>query len=198
MLFTIVSTLLTVFTASLQYNNRRMKRLPVVCLLFIVFDTFSQTLPDSTIIFSGYVFDSDSIPVEGVYLLNCRTLMAVSTDSSGHFRTRVQPGDSLVTNHISYKRMFIHGNEKSAAENIFFLSIRPYEISPVIVKSYEVDLANFEKNMQFIYKQIGLMKKPTDYKTSYGPQTANPYAPGASTPGFGFNLLDLFPGKKRR
>lgn len=168
----------------------------ICCLLLSFFDVFSQNAPDSTIVFSGYVLDLDSIPVEGACLLNCRTLKAVITNSSGFFRVRVQPGDSLVVNHISYKRMFIHGNNKSAVENMYFLSIHPYEISPVMVKSYDVELANFEKNMKFIYKQIGLMEKPVDYKTGGHPSTVNPYAPGASAVGFGINLLDLFQKKK--
>lgn len=174
-----------------------MKNLPILFFVFLVFDAYSQELPDSTIIFSGYVFDLDSVPVEGAYLLNCRSLKAVSTNSKGYFRTRVQPGDSLVINHISYNRMFVFANTNNASENVFFLSFRPYEINPVIVNNYEVDLANFERNMKLIYKQLGMMERPVDYKTGYNPLSANPYAPGASSPGFGFNLLDLFPKKKR-
>ncbi len=175
-----------------------MKSIPVLCLFFIVFDASSQSLPDSTILFSGYIFDSDSLPIEGAYLINCRTLKVDPTNRSGYFRTRVQPGDSLVVNHIAYGRLFVQANKKHASENTFFLNIQPYEISPVIVKSYEVDLANFERNMKLIYKQLGLMPKPIDYKTGSNLQTINPYAPGASAPGFGINLLDLFSKKKKR
>lgn len=175
-----------------------MKNLPILLFVFFGYNAFSQELPDSTIIFSGYVFDADSIPVEGAYLLNCRTLKAVSTDNNGHFRTRITIGDSLVINHISYNRIFVHGNASNKNENAYFLSFRPYELSPIIVKNYEVELANFEKNMKFIYKQIGMMEKPVDYKSGGSPQTANPYAPGASAPGFGINLLDLFGRKKKR
>ncbi len=175
-----------------------MKSLSVFLLFFPVIDTISQEISDSTFVFSGYIFDSDSIPVEGAYLLNCRTLMAVSSNNEGYFRTLVQAGDSLVINHISYKRMFVHANQTEAAGNTFYLDIRPYELSPVLVKDYTYDLANFRKNMDFIYKQLGLEKKPVDYKTGSYPLTANPYAPGAKAPGFGFNLLDLFSQKKRR
>ena len=164
-----------------------MKNLPILCLLFIVSNAFPQDRPDSTIIFSGYVFDLDSIPIEGAYLLNCRTLKAVLTSSSGYFRMRVQPGDSLVINHIAYERIFIQANEKRASENRFFLGIKPYEVSPIVVKSYKVELANFEKNMKIIYKQLRMMEIP-NYKSNYGPETANPYAPGASSPGFGISM----------
>lgn len=170
----------------------------MLLFVFFVYDAISQELPDSTIVFSGFVFEMDSVPVEGAYLLNCRTLKAVSTDNRGYFRIRIMNGDSLVINHISYQRKFVHGNSKNASENVYFLCFRPYELSPVIVKIYEYDLANFEKNMKFIYKQIGMMEKPVDYKTGGHPSTANPYAPGASAPGFGFNLLDLFAKKKKR
>lgn len=175
-----------------------MRNLLLFPLLFFVYDAISQEHPDSTFMFSGYIFDVDSIPIEGAYLINCRTLKAVSTDNYGYFRMRVTNGDSLVINHISYMRKFVFGNSEIANKNKYYLDFRPYELSPVIVRNYEMDLANFEKNMKFIYKEIGMMDKPVDYKTGSSPLTANPYAPGASAPGFGFNLLDLFPRKKKR
>ena len=94
--------------------------------------------------------------------------------------------------------MFVHANKEESIKNTFFISPRLYELSPVFVNNYEFELANFRKNISFIYKQLGLMEKPVDYKTGNHPSTANPYAPGASAPGFGINLLDLFPRKKRR
>lgn len=175
-----------------------MKNLPILLLVIFANTAFSQELPDSTIVFSGFVFDVDSIPIEGAYLLNCHTLKAVATDNRGYFKIRIMPDDSLVINHISYHREFVFGNPRTAKENTFFLNFRPYELSPIIVKNYEYDLANFEKNMKFIYKQIGMMEKPVDYKSGNTPQTANPYAPGASAPGFGINILDLFAKKKKR
>ena len=175
-----------------------MRNLLLFPFLFFVYDAISQEHSDSTFIFSGYIFDVDSVPIEGAYLINCRTLKAVSTDNNGYFRMRVTNRDSLVINHISYMRRFVFGNSGIARENKYYLDFSPYELSPVIVKNYEVDLANFEKNMKFIYKQIGMTEKPVDYKIGSYPLTANPYAPGASAPGFGFNLLDLFSRKKKK
>jgi len=173
-----------------------MKKIPACLLLFTVINASSQEVTDCMFIFSGYVLDSDSVPVEGAYVLNCRTLKTVTTDASGYFRTRVQTGDSLVINHISYQRMFVHANQHEAVENIFLLSFCPYEVGQVTVSDYTYELANFRKNIANMNDQIKRMEGPVDYKTGSNPQTVNPYSPGAKSPGFGVNLLDLFPKKK--
>lgn len=175
-----------------------MKNIAFLFILFAVNSAFSQEVKDSTFVFSGFVFDLDSIPIEGVYLMNCRTLKAVSSDSLGRFRTRVAIGDSLVIHHISYTRMFVHPNAKPAHENEFLLSFRPYELSSVRINDYKISDANFKKNMGIMMMHIRGLDKPVDYKLGGSPQTVNPYAPGATAPGFGINLLDLFRKKKKR
>ncbi|WP_423127355.1 hypothetical protein [Gaoshiqia sp. Z1-71] len=165
-------------------------------LLFAVFIPFiglSQNQDEKLIIFEGYLFSEDSVPVENAYLINYRTLKIVATDSTGYFRTYLQEGDSLMINHLSLSPKIVHATAGKATENTFIVAYRNYMIKPVV--TYSLEMKYFEKNMQLLYTQLAnLGLRNTTVIKSYG----NPYNPDRINPGLQLNLSDLIRSSRKR
>jgi hypothetical protein len=159
---------------------------------FIVFFVFGSKCiaqsNDSTFIFSGYVLDTDSLPVENAYLINYRTVRGFATNKNGRFTVRAQMGDSIKINHLSYTQQVIHANQLPDSCNVFILIFRPYTIEPVAIKYRNIEMENFQRNMNLIYVQMRLSPKNPRYNRG---TDINPYAPDANSPGFGIDLGEL-------
>ncbi len=147
---------------------------------------FSQT-SDSTFYFSGYVLDEDSLPVENAYLINYRTLRAFAVDEHGRFSAKVQMGDSLKINHISFQQKIIYANNLPDSCNIYKLAFEPYIIETVSVKHRNIEMENFNRNMALIFAQMKI-NPPARYQRG---NVGNTYSPEAQSAGFGINLSDL-------
>lgn len=148
------------------------------CLLLLALSTQAQQIAENTISFSGFIMNKDSLPVENAHLINCRNLTIVPTNESGYFRCKVLDGDSLAIIHISYQRIFVKPNPDPATKNCYYLTEQSYEISPVIIQTFEKDLARFKKNMTQISFQMKNFGKPNDYRRNIAPKSQNTYAPG--------------------
>ncbi len=107
-------------------------------------------------IFEGYVFSEDSVPVEDAYIINYRNMKIVTSDSNGYFKTPVNPGDSLMINHISLSPKVIHANHNSATDNLFYIDFKIYTLNTCVMRQAAegVNMENFERNIQKIYKSI--------------------------------------------
>lgn len=167
-----------------------MKRLLLALLFSIPRILAAQTDKDSLIIFSGYIFDMDSIPVENAYLINYRTLRITATDSTGYFCTVLNRGDSLMISHISLERKMVFANDLPGVKNKYYLEMNCHQISAISVNDFAIELARFEKNMKVIYAQMQAQGIPIGLKKDSN-APANAYAPGAQNIGFGLNLFDL-------
>lgn len=150
---------------------------------------YAQNTPEPILVFNGYIFSQDSIPVENAYLINYRDTKIVTTDSTGRFKIFVQAGDSLMINHISLSPMVIHAKKGKAKNNIFYVDFRDYTLRTVVTRSFDRDYYNFEKNIKKLYRdleKLGL-RNPNQVRRS----SANPYNPDGFNPGVTLNLGEI-------
>jgi hypothetical protein len=119
----------------------------ISCLMALALFVKAQP-PDSLILFSGYVLDKDSVPIENAYLVNFRTIRYYLTNKNGFFKNWVLSGDSFMINHISYEKRIIKANSKPSHLNYFLLKFEPYEIQVVDLRYREIEIGNFKKNME--------------------------------------------------
>jgi hypothetical protein len=142
---------------------------------------------DSLIIFSGYILDTDSLPIENALLVNYRTIHGNTTNEKGFFKICLQKGDSLMINHLSYERRIIKANDKPSLSNCYFLKFSPYEMKTIDVNYRNIEMENFHRNMKLINYQMR-MNTPT-YRTN---TERNAYAPpAAGNQTVGINLFEV-------
>ncbi|GET35024.1 hypothetical protein PbJCM13498_38870 [Prolixibacter bellariivorans] len=165
----------------------------VAAILFVNTGLFAQDMPDSTFRFSGFIFDKDSIPVEGAYVINYRTMMGMATNQDGHFSLTCQPGDSLMVSHISYKREIIKVNSYNpmASPKVYYMHFAAHEMSPLIVLQNPNNMKYFAKNIDQMNKQIKKMVQNIRPNTNGGAvnMSTNPALGGGV--GISFNLADV-------
>ena len=151
--------------------------------------TIAQAQQDSILVFSGYIFSEDSVPVENAYLINYRDTKIVATDSTGYFKTFAQYGDSLMINHLSLQPKVIHAEKGRANSNKFYVNFRNYNIRTIATRSYSLDYYHFEQNIKKLYRdleKLGLRNASAVRRSS-----GNPYNPDKTNPGVGVNLSEL-------
>lgn len=175
-------------------------KLFLTSLLFI-FTTavlFGQSQTDSIIVFKGYIFTEDSIPIENVYLINYRDTKMVTTDSTGHFSIVVQPGDSLMINHLTLQPRVIHARKGKANSNKFYVQIRNYTFKPIATRTYSLDYLYFKKNVKKIYRDLERLgyRNPNVGLDRFS--DGNPYDPDRASPGVGISLSDIIRLFKRK
>jgi hypothetical protein len=143
--------------------------------------------PDSLILFSGYILDKDSLPIENALLVNFRTIRGNSTNGKGFFKIWLQEGDSLMINHISYERRIIKANDNPSGENRYYLKFSPYEMRAIAVNYRNIEMENFYRNMKLIKEQ---MRRELPYYRNNSDQ--NVYAPSPKPQFASFNFSELY------
>jgi len=154
---------------------------------------FAQNRPDSTFRFSGFIFDQDSIPVEGAYVINYRTMLGMVTNRDGHFSLTCEPGDSLMVSHISYERKIIKINSYNpiASPSVYYVRFAAHELSPLIIQQNPNNMKYFAKNIDQMNKQIKKMVQNIHPRNAGGPvnMSTNPALGGGV--GINFSLADV-------
>ncbi|GET22202.1 hypothetical protein [Prolixibacter denitrificans] len=173
----------------------------VAILLILNTGLFAQNRPDSTFKFSGFIFDKDSIPVEGAYVINYRTMLGMVTNKDGHFSVTCEPGDSLMVSHISYERKIIKIKKYDliASPHFYYMHFAAHEMSPLIIQQNPNNMKYFAKNIDLMNKQIKKMIHSLSPAGTGGPvnMSTNPALGGGV--GINFSLADvvtLFQKKK--
>jgi hypothetical protein len=170
-----------------------MKEIAISFFLFLSLIVKAQP-PDSLIIFSGYILDEDSLPIENAHLISFRTMKSYSTDQKGFFRIRLSIGDSLLINHISYDRKIVKANNKPPKLNSFYLKFSPYEMNSISINSRDIEMNNLEQNMKSI--SIQMEEKTPSYNFNSG---RNIYAPPSASDHYaGINIFELMSYIKNR
>lgn len=136
-----------------------MKKLLVIAIFaFVSSQIFSQnnTIINHTIIFEGYLFSEDSIPMENAHIINYRTAGIVVSSKTGYFRFEVEEGDSLMINHISLTPTVIHANDNYKEENNYYIPYKLYTISVCLAErsDHKAEMANFNNNIAKVYKSL--------------------------------------------
>jgi hypothetical protein len=173
---------------STHYVNT-LKMRGFVLTIFTLMTLIAKAQPsDSLIIFSGYILDTDSLPIENALLVNYRTIHGNTTNEKGFFKICLQKGDSLMINHLSYERRIIKANDKPSMSNCYFLKFSPYEMKTIEVSYRNIEMENFRRNMKLINYQMRMNTPHYHTHTEW-----NAYAPPAAVNQFvGINLFDLF------
>ncbi len=128
----------------------------VVLLMFIFVCEFSNAQDNNKVLFEGYIFSEDSLPVENAYVINYSNQKIVTTDSLGYFKTPFNEGDSLMINHISLNPLVVHANRNISIDNRYYIDYKIYTLESCLLRKEAegVNIANFERNIQVIYKSI--------------------------------------------
>jgi len=142
---------------------------------------------DILIVFSGYLLDEDSIPIENAFLVNYRTIRCYSTNEKGYFKIWLLKGDSLMINHLSFERKVIKANNSNPNLNCYLLKFSPFEMKTVAIKYRDFEMENFRRNMKQINNEI--RKHTPNYQVE---TDRNKYAPpSAATQFVGLNLFEI-------
>jgi len=150
--------------------------------------------PDSLILFTGYVLDEDSLPIQNAHLISFRTMKSFSTNEKGFFRIMLIIGDSLLINHLSYDRKVVKANNKPPKSNSYYLKFSPYEMNAISINSRDIEMENLNQNMKSI--TIQMEEKTPSYNFNSG---RNNYAPPSASDHYaGINIVELISYIKTR
>jgi hypothetical protein len=155
-------------------------------IVLMAFTAKAQPL-DSLVVFSGYILDADSIPIQNALLVNYRTVRGYSTNEKGFFKIWVIKGDSLMINHLSYERRIIKANNEPSKSNCYYLKFAPYQMKTIAVNYRNIEMENFHRNMKLINEQM--RKNIPSYRNN---TEQNAYGPPPKAQFYGVNFSELF------
>ena len=173
-----------------------MKCFLFLIIIFVAQLSRAQKPQENTIVFEGFIFSEDSVPIENAHLINYRTTKIITTDIRGYFKTVLYEGDSLMINHISLAPKVVHANSKKSNENIILASYRTYLLSPISNNDFKREQKFSEQNMKQINKQLG---NKTFRDTIPKTMNVNPYNDAKISQGIDFRgLLKLVRKLKKK
>ena len=150
--------------------------------------------PTGTVVFHGYIFTEDSVPVEDAFLINYRTSKIVTTDKKGYFKTLLLQGDSLMINHLSLSPKVIYA-EKADSETIkVYVPYRTYILKAISSGNYEKEKKNVDESMKQVKKDID---KQILIQQSQRTSNENPYDDDVQNPGITIPIIHLDKPKKQ-
>jgi hypothetical protein len=122
--------------------------------LFAAFNGSAQ--PPKKSLLSAVVMSPDSVAIPDVAIINVRTEQAVRTNAKGFFQIEIEEGDSLITNHIAFKKRVI-----TEAYNARTLILEPEirELMPIDVTTNNNQEEQQMKEMAQSINQIAKQKK---------------------------------------
>ncbi len=105
---------------------------------------------------SAVLISPDSMAIPDVAIINVRTEQTVRTNTNGFFQVEIEAGDSLITNHIAFRKRII-----TEADNARTLILEPeiQELLPIDVTSEKNQEEQQMKEMAQSINQIAKQKK---------------------------------------
>ncbi|MBK5202405.1 MAG: hypothetical protein JJE45_01620 [Prolixibacteraceae bacterium] len=171
-----------------------MKILFILQLLFLSCIVYAQQpQKKKNILYQGYVFTDDSIPVENAFIINYRTSKIITTNSSGYFKTLLHKGDSLMINHVSLTPKVIYFTSNVSETVKVYVTYRTYLLKVINKGEYEKQKKNVDKNTETIKKDI---QKQIYIKNIQRTGNINPYDDKTNNPGITVPILQLNKVKK--
>jgi len=156
---------------------------------------FAQDTNKDIILFQGYILAEDSLPVENAYLINYRNLKINATDSTGHFSTFLQEGDSLMINHLSLQPKVIHVNKNKATDNKIYIPVRMHMINLVSVNElrFQREMKYAQNNINNLYRELERRGLRNNAKmASYSQTTPFRMMIGGPMNGISLDVLNIF------
>jgi len=171
-----------------------MKILFIIQLLFLSCIIYAQQpQKEENILYQGYVFSDDSLPVENAFIINYRTSKIITTNKSGYFKTLVHKGDSLMINHVSLAPKVLYFNSNVSQTVKVYVPYRTYLLRVIHKGEYEKQKKNIEKNTETVKKDI---EKQIYIKNIHRNGNINPYDDDTNNPGVTVPILQLNKVKK--
>jgi len=165
-------------------------------LQFIFLSCFvyaQQPQKEKNILYQGYIFSDDSIPVENAFIINYRTSKIITTNESGYFKTLVHNGDSLMINHVSLAPKVLYFNSNISETVKVYVPYRTYLLKVIHKGEYEKQKKNIEKNTKIVKKDI---LNQIYIKNIHRSGNVNPYNDDVNNPGIIVPILQLNKVKK--
>jgi len=155
----------------------------------------AQPQKKKNVLYQGYIFTDDSIPVENAFIINYRTSKIITTNSSGYFKTLLYKGDSLMINHISLAPRVIYFNSDISETVKIYIPYRTYLLKVINKGEYEKQKKNVEKNTETVKKDI---QKLRFIKNIHRTGNVNPYDDDVNNPGVIVPILQLNKVNKKK
>jgi len=173
-----------------------MKILFILQLIFFSCIVYAQQpQKEENILFQGYIFSDDSIPVENAFIINYRTSKIITTNESGYFKTLLHKGDSLMINHVSLTPRVIYFNSNISETVKIYVPYRTYLLKVINKGEYEKQKKNVDKNTETVKKDI---QKQIYIKNIHRSGNVNPYNNDVNNPGITVPILQLDKVKKNK
>lgn len=106
-----------------------------ICILFFV-QGYAQT--PGKIKIAGVVLNQDSVPIQGVAVINVKNGKTSRTDKKGYFEAEFSIKDSLLIYHISFKKQFVNSSENR----------KRFVLEPEVHELMQVDILDKNKKQQ--------------------------------------------------
>jgi len=171
-----------------------MKILFIIQLLFLSCIVYAQQpQKGKNILFQGYIFSDDSIPIENAFIINYRTSKIITTNESGYFKTLLHKGDSLMINHVSLAPKVLYFNSDVSETIRVYVPYRTYLLKVINKGEYEKQKKNIDKNTKIVKKDI---LNQIYIKNIHRSGNVNPYNDDDNNPGIIVPILQLNKVKK--
>ena len=173
-----------------------MKILFILQLLFVSCIVYAQQpQKEKNILYQGYIYTDDSIPVENAFIINYRTSKIITTNESGYFKTLLHKGDSLMINHVSLAPKVVYFNSDVSQTVNVYVPYRTYLLKVINKNEYEKQKKNVDKNTKAVKKDI---QKQIYIKNIHRTGNVNPYDDKTNNPGIIVPILQLNKVKKKK
>jgi hypothetical protein len=107
-MFFLIDLIQNVVTLTKQKHHVMRILFTLACVFFVL---LSYAQPASKVMVSGTITDTDSVPIQGVAIINVKTGKITRTDKNGYFKTEFSVKDSVLIYHIAYKKQFVNSND---------------------------------------------------------------------------------------
>jgi hypothetical protein len=110
----------------------------ITCFLIVIAGQVCWSQSQDRSAFNGKVV-SNTLDLEGIYVINAQTEETVTTNASGSFSILAKPNDVLVFSSISFreKRVMLKQEDFSNLNYTVNLSMIMYQLQEVVVKRYD-------------------------------------------------------------
>ena len=135
-----------------------MRYLITIIGLILVLNSYAQ--PSGKIHLAGTVISRDSVPIQGVAIIDILTGKIAHTDKNGNFHMEFSLKDSLLIYHIAYKKQFVNSNDN---RKYFMLEPEVHELMQINILNKTKLEKRYLDSTLFSIKQVAPTVKLTGY-----------------------------------
>jgi len=126
--------------------------------IILFFNSYAQ--PINKIRVSGTIIGNDSVPIQGVAIIDIKTGKIAHSDRNGNFHMELALKDSLLIYHIAYKKQFVNSNDN---RKYFMLEPEVHELMQIDILDRTKQERKYLDSTLFSIKQVAPTVKLTGY-----------------------------------